>query len=73
MGDALIRDLSDDVLAVIDRRADRLGVSRNEYLRRYLNQQAGHIDTPVTATDLQRLSCTVGDLANPEVIDLAWS
>jgi hypothetical protein len=73
MSDVLIRDVPDDVLAVIDRRANYLGLSRSEYLRRQLSQEAGRSDAPVTAADLRRFSHTVRDLGDPEVMDQAWS
>ena len=73
MSDVLIRDVPDDVLAVIDHRANYLGLSRSEYLRRQLSQEAGRSDAPVTAADLQRFSDTVRDLGDPEVMDQAWS
>jgi hypothetical protein len=73
MSDVLIRDVPEDVLAVLDHRASHLGLSRNEYLRRKLSQEAGRSETPVTAGDLQRFAHTVRDLADPEVMDQAWS
>ena len=73
MSDVLIRDVPDDVLAVIDHRASNLGLSRSEYLRRQLSQEAGRADEPVTSGDLQRLSHTLRDLADPEIMDQAWS
>lgn len=73
MSDVLIRDVPDDVLAVIDHRANYLGLSRSEYLRRQLSQEAGRSDAPVTAADLQRFSDTIRDLGDPEVMDQAWS
>ncbi|MDX6240684.1 MAG: hypothetical protein QOG10_5504 [Kribbellaceae bacterium] len=73
MTDILIRDVPDDVLAVIDSRANHLGLSRNEYLRRQLSQDAGRTDTTVTAADLRRFSHTVRDLADPDVMGQAWS
>ena len=73
MSDVLIRDVPDEVLAVIDQRASHLGLSRSEYLRRQLSQEAGRSDDPVTASDLRRFSQTVRDLADPEVMDQAWS
>lgn len=36
MSGILIRDVPEDVLAVIDARAERVGFSRSEYLRRTL-------------------------------------
>jgi plasmid stability protein len=35
MTDVLVRDVPDDVIAAVDARATRLGLSRSEYLRRY--------------------------------------
>ena len=40
MVDLLIRDVPDDVVAAIDARAKRLGLSRTEFLRRQLTQAA---------------------------------
>ena len=73
MSDVLIRDVPDDVLAVIDHRAHYLGLSRSEYLRRQLSQEAGRSDAPVTAADLQTFSHTFRDLGDPEVMNQAWS
>ncbi|WP_350280808.1 ribbon-helix-helix protein, CopG family [Kribbella sp. HUAS MG21] len=73
MSDVLIRDVPDDVLEVLDRRAAGLGLSRNEYLRRQLTQDAARSEVTVTAADLQRLSELARDLANPDVMDRAWS
>jgi len=38
--DLLIRDVPDDVVAAVDARASRLGLSRSEYVRRRLAQDA---------------------------------
>lgn len=73
MADVLIRDVPDDVLAVIDRRAAGLGLSTSEYLRRQLYQDAGRSEVPVTIADLERLSYLARDLDDPEVMDQAWS
>ncbi|MFI5711533.1 antitoxin [Kribbella sp. NPDC051620] len=73
MSDVLIRDVPDEVLAVIDHRASHLGLSRSEYLRRQLSQEAGRSDDPVTVADLKRFSQTARDLADPDVMDQAWS
>src|SRR5262249_41532249 len=40
MTDMLIRDVPDDVIAAVDARASRLGLSRSEYVRRRLAQDA---------------------------------
>lgn len=73
MSDVLIRDVPDDVLAVIDHRAGDLGLSRSEYLRRQLSQQAARSEAVVTAADLERFSDIVRDLGDPDVMDQAWS
>jgi hypothetical protein len=73
MSDVLIRDVPDDVLAVIDRRARRLGLSRTAYLQRLLSQQAALSDNPVTADDLVRLSLSLLDLTDPEFMNQAWT
>lgn len=70
MADLVIPDVPDDVLAVIDRRAGGLGLSRTEYLRRQLS---GRSDADVTAADLEQLSDTVRDLHDPDVTAQAWS
>jgi hypothetical protein len=72
MSDILIRDLPEATIAEIDRRADDLGVSRNEYLRRWLTT-AMHVRQPVTPDDLRRFSRLAHDLADPEVMREAWS
>ncbi|TCC10937.1 ribbon-helix-helix protein, CopG family [Kribbella soli] len=73
MSDVLIRDVPDEVLAVIDRRAAGLGLSRSEYLRRQLSQEAGRSEVAVTVADLERFSYLARDLDDPEVMDQAWS
>jgi len=73
MSDVLIRDVPDDVLAVIDHRAAGLGLSRSEYLRRQLSQEAGRSEVTVTVADLKRFSDLARDLEDPEVMDQAWS
>jgi plasmid stability protein len=49
MTDVLIRDVPDEVLAAVDVRAGRLGLSRSEYVRRRLAQDAALPDTSVAA------------------------
>jgi hypothetical protein len=73
MSDVLIRDVPDEVLMVIDRKAHTLGLSRSEYLRRRLSQEAERNDTEVTAAHLRRFSHSVRDLADPDVMGEAWS
>lgn len=72
MSDILIRDIPDDVLSAIDANATRLGLSRNEYLRRELSLVVQRSALPVTTNDLQEFSSRFGDLVNPDVMTQAW-
>lgn len=65
MSDALIRDVPDDVLIAVDSHAAKLGLSRNEYLRRQLAQDAQRSSAEVTMADLRWFSNTFADLADP--------
>ncbi len=47
--DLLIRDVPDDVIAALDAHARRLGLSRSEYVRRRLAQDAVRPGPPVSA------------------------
>ena len=70
--DVLIRDVPDDVIAALDAHAGRLGLSRSEYVRRRLAQDAAMSSIPVSVQDLARFSEVFGDLADPEVMSRAW-
>lgn len=72
MTDVLVRDVPDDVVAGVDRRASALGLSRSEHLRRLLAQQAGLKVGRVTVGDLARFAETFADLADAEVTKGAW-
>ncbi|HTX84232.1 MAG TPA: ribbon-helix-helix protein, CopG family [Streptosporangiaceae bacterium] len=72
MTDILIRDVPDDVVAAVDARASRLGLSRSEYVRRRLAQDAATGGVVVTAPDLARLAETFADLNDPDVMSQAW-
>ena len=72
MTDVLIRDLPDDVIAGLDAHAGRLGLSRSEYVRRRLAQDAARPGAPVGVQDLTRFAETFGDLADPDVMSRAW-
>lgn len=73
MPDVLIRDFPAEDLALLDAHAARLGISRSEFLRRKLHQEARRTATTVTRHDLTRLSETAADLADEAVISDAWS
>lgn len=60
MSDVSIREVPDEVVAAIDAHAASLGLSRSEYLRRKLRQDAYRSAKSVTAADLQRFGETFG-------------
>jgi hypothetical protein len=72
MTDMLIRDVPDDVIAALDAHARQLGLSRSEYVRRRLAQDAATTHSLVRAGDLARFAETFGDLADPDVMSQAW-
>ena len=67
-----LRDVPDDVVAALEAHARRLGLSRTEYVRRRLAQDAAVSDSPVSTEDLTRFADTFGDLADPDVMSQAW-
>jgi plasmid stability protein len=72
MTDMLIRDVPDDVIAALEAHARRLGLSRSEYVRRRLAQDAAVSGSPVNTGDLQRFAGTFSDLGDPDVMARAW-
>ncbi|HET9897532.1 MAG TPA: ribbon-helix-helix protein, CopG family [Streptosporangiaceae bacterium] len=72
MTDVLIRDVPDEVLAAVDARAGRLGLSRSEYVRRRLAQDAAAPEGAVTIADLARFGEVFADLADSDVMEQAW-
>lgn len=73
MTDILIRDVSDEVLAAIDAKATRAGLSRTEYLRRALQRECVVDTGAVTVDQLRRLAALSRDLDDPDVMADAWS
>lgn len=73
MTDILIRDVSDEVVAAIEANARQAGLSRAEYLRRALERERTSAAGEVTVETLQRFGETYSDLADPEVMNSAWS
>jgi hypothetical protein len=70
--DVLIRNVPEEDLARVDRIAERLGVSRSDYLKQVI---AGQRDVPgrkVTLADLERFAEVAADLNDPEVMRGAW-
>lgn len=72
MTDVLIRDVPDDVLAAIDARAARLGLSRSAYLRRTLARERPVAVGEMSVADLARFAESFADLADPETMRQAW-
>ena len=73
MTNVLIRGLSEAAVKRIDAEAAALGLSRNEFLRRRLEQgAAAPVAARVTADDWSRSAAAFGDLADPDVMDDAW-
>ena len=72
MTDVLVRDVPDDVIAAVDARAARLGLSRSEYLRRRLAQEVANAPVPITVADLNAFAATFADLRDDEVMKGAW-
>jgi hypothetical protein len=71
--DVLIRDVPAGDLARIDAHAARMGLSRTEYLRRRLHQEASRPQGTVSAEDLRSFGDRFADLGDPEVLARAWS
>lgn len=72
MADILIRDVPDDVVAAVDARARRSGLSRTEYLRRALARERADL-AAVTVEDLVRFAETTVDLLDDEAMARAWT
>ena len=67
----MIHEVPDDVVAGIDVNAERLGLSRSEYLCRVL-AHAVHESGVVTPDGLARFAGTFADLADEDVMRQAW-
>lgn len=73
MTNILVRGLSDAAIDRIDSEALALGLSRNEYLRRKLEDGlAPDSDVALTADDWAKSASVFGDLDDPSVMDAAW-
>ena len=73
MADILIRGVPDDVLAAIDAKAKRVGLSRTEYLRRALERERVQDAGPVTVDQLERTASLARDLDDPDIMSGAWA
>ena len=72
MPNILIRDVPDDVVAAIDAKAQRVGLSRTEYLRRALVRERDISSGDVSVADLANFADTFADLGNSEIMVSAW-
>jgi hypothetical protein len=72
MTDVLIRDLEPEDVARLDARAAAQGLSRNEYLRRRLEQEARRGMGSLTQADFERFAERFSDLADEELMRRAW-
>jgi hypothetical protein len=72
MPDMLIRDVPEEVVAAVDARARRLGLSRSEYVRRRLAQDAAATGAAVSEHDLAWFDELFSDLGDPTVMSQAW-
>jgi uncharacterized protein (DUF2384 family) len=73
VADILIRNVPDDVVAAIDERAKRVGLSRTEYLRRTLARERPTGDETTTVADFERLAEMASDVLEPDFEARAWS
>lgn len=73
MTDILIRDVPDEVLAAIDAKAKKVGLSRTEYLRRALERERTTHPGPVGVDQFERVAALAADLGDPTVMAGAWS
>ena len=73
MPDLLIRNVDADTVRQIDTEAQRLGLSRNEYLRREIARLAHRGHRATTLEDLSRSAEALADLADDDVMRDAWS
>lgn len=72
MADILIPDVPEDVIAAIDLKAQRLGLSRADYLRRVLARERDAQPVQVTVANLASFAETFADLDDPDVMRRAW-
>ncbi|MEL4359066.1 MULTISPECIES: type II toxin-antitoxin system VapB family antitoxin [unclassified Luteococcus] len=73
MTDILIRGVPAEQVAAIDEMAKDLGLSRNDFLRREVQQVAGRRAVRLTMQDLEDFCERYADLGDPEVMRQAWS
>lgn len=72
MTDVLVRNVPEDVVAALESKAARLGLSRSEFLRRRLAQEAVSESARVAVEDLAAFARTFADLGDSEIMRGAW-
>ncbi|MFT4229693.1 MAG: hypothetical protein QM602_05325 [Microbacterium sp.] len=78
MTDVLIRNVPEEDLMRIDAKAERLGLSRTEYLRQKIAEDAAYRPArgdsgPPTVESFQRLAELTSDLRDEDVVRKMWS
>lgn len=73
MPNVLIRDIPQEDLEQLDEQARRAGLSRADFLRRQLQQQARRCSAPVAVEDLEVMTQLLQDLGDDEVMSDAWT
>lgn len=73
MTNVLIRNVSEEDLMRVDKHAAKLGLSRGEYLRRRIAQDAARSSEGVSTADLERFASLSQDLRDEDVMRDAWS
>jgi hypothetical protein len=73
MTNILIRNVAEEDVARIDEQATRLGLSRNEYLRRRIVSEASRAPLTLERADLDRFAALSEDLLDEDVMRDAWA
>ena len=73
MTDVLIRNVDESTLRRIDLAAERLGLSRTEYLRRAVTRLGRGTERSTTVDDLHVFGDRFADLTDADVMNEAWS
>lgn len=75
MTDVLIRNVPDEDLRRVDEKAARQGLSRNDYLKRAIAQEAsrGEPTGRLTLDDLRSHAEATADLLDEDVMRQAWA
>ena len=73
MPDVLIRNVPSQDVVALDEQARAAGLSREDFLRRQLLQQAQRTASPVAPADFTKLKQVIVDLDESDVMEDAWS